>query len=59
MKLIILAFNPKYVNVDELIIFRDFLKAQHDCDVNLIPHMQDDAEPLYCVQWINDECPRT
>jgi len=53
MKTMILAYNPSYVNKDDMERLKDELIAQFNCYVIYITHYNPESKPLYCVQFVD------
>lgn len=52
MKFIILAFHPAFVNQEDIKILVAKLEFQYSgFQVFTIAHLNNDMEPLYCVQF--------
>lgn len=51
MRFIIYAYNPKYVNVAEIENLAKELDKHYGCQTFLVAHLDDNAEPIYCVQF--------
>ena len=53
MKFIILAYNPDYTSYDKMNELGKEIEKDQGCLVYLIPHIDRDAEPVYCVQLVD------
>lgn len=51
MRLIILAYNPQHISNIAIERMQKIFQDEFDCFVYFIPHMDSNAEPIYCVQF--------
>lgn len=51
MRTMTLAFNPTHIRPQDLEGFADRMMREFGCTVYFIPHLDRDAEPIYCVQF--------
>lgn len=55
MKFIILAYNPNYINPNDLVRLIELIRSEQECPVYTVQHINRDAEPIYCVQLADTE----
>ena len=53
MKFIILAYNPKYINLEVLEKVGKILVKDFKCGSVFIPHINDKYPPVYCVKYVD------
>lgn len=53
MRFLLLAFNPHVIEAKDLQMLSDVMEGEMKCRIYLIPHYDDTAEPIYCVQFVD------
>jgi len=53
MKFMILAYHPNYVRVHDIEDLANFIEKDFDCHVYLITHVNNNADPIYCIQLVD------
>ena len=55
MKFIILAYNPNHINPTDMVKLIEIIRSEQKCPVYVVKHIQNEAEPIYCVQLVDTD----